>query len=105
AVAVVAGEGGALACARSLGVGRPDGEIRAIDAGEDLVIEVGLEGDIGWSGVARAAGADGAGGCVVGRDAAVCAVDDGVSGSITSVLVDDLVGVERHDRSDSSEEE
>src|SRR6185437_12629681 len=75
------------------------GKVRTVDAGIDLMVEIGLE-----RGVRSRAGADGASGGVAGRDAAIAAVDDGVAGGITSVLVDDLEGIQPHREPDAPEE-
>ena len=85
------------------GVTGSDLEMVAVDAGVDLVVEVGCEGCVGG-----ASGADGAGGYDAGgavRIAAAVAVDDGVAGGVAGVLVDDLVGVEAHDDADAAEDD
>src|SRR5580658_3510107 len=94
----VADEVAAVDLARALCIEGGDLEVRAVDAGEDLIPEVGGESDAGGD-----ASADGAG-VTAGLGSAVAAVNDGVAGRVAGVLVDDFVGVVGDGDSDAAEE-
>ena len=80
-----------------------DRETVAVDAGEDLVVEIGLEGGVGGA-VTPPVPMEQEDACSW-IDAAAIAVDDGVAGGVAGVLVDDLVGVEGHSDTDAAEDE